>query len=41
MLPYQTAERIATLEKIIGQIEQFMGDEAQYDDLTLLLVDGG
>ncbi len=30
----------ATLEKIIGQIEQFMGDEAQYDDLTLLVVDG-
>jgi serine phosphatase RsbU (regulator of sigma subunit) len=29
----------ASIETILGQIEQFMGEEAQYDDLTLLILD--
>ena len=31
----------ANVDTIIDQIEQFMGDEAQYDDLTLLILDRG
>jgi serine phosphatase RsbU (regulator of sigma subunit) len=31
----------ASIETILGQIEQFMGSEAQYDDLTLLILDRG
>jgi len=32
-------QKDANVETILGQIEQFMGKEAQYDDLTLLILD--
>ena len=34
-------QKDVTVEKIIKQLGQFMGDEPQYDDLTLLVVDRG